>query len=787
MRTSLVVLALLVSCGVVRAEPPRVTITAASAGLPDARRAGGPPICKFAAWAPLEVELTITSPLSGPAFLTVETPDADGVMTVLSTPIDAAKFTPGGTIRLQSVIRPAAGSGETTVTIESPAGRAVSDPFRIRSLRPRDSLTYVVLGLGSRFGNFDLPKPATGTGAQEAEPTVGPLRGGRIELAAIDDVERLPDVWFGYETADLVVLSTSSPEFVKRLAERGRKITALAEWLRRGGRLMLASGANATLLNNNAFTELMPARVAGTRQVEKLPLYWAARETSQTTSLAGILAPKSGTFPVATFAPRPDGAARTVIPPAKRPTNEKESIAVQIALGLGRVTLVGIDLDRSPFTEFSRQPEFWDWVLREGGASRASVGSEGKTRQPSTTPTDDEDEVTVALRTHVDSFDAIPVVSFGSVAFLIALYILLVGPIEYYALKRLFGRLELTWLTFPIIVITVCVAAALSAASLKGRDVRVNKIDVIEVVPEPGGGRVYGTSWFTVFSPKIDLYSPAITPAEGWTKSRDPQGTLMGWFAGPRAGRASLLQRKYAYHTDGPAIADSLSGVPVQVWSTKSFTANWEGELDPSSPAIVSHLEHPPGDPTKAIGTFSNNMPFEAVTDCVAFYAGQAYPLGTIVKGQEVRLVLDRGQVVQQWLQDRGQLPDLLSRGQFFSATPAGSKTASALPVTTTTSSTLPLWGLLFHEAALRNDEGVVPRNASVRRLDQSWRLAPDFRDQVIVVGRVLPPTGAADAVFNGPDSPTRLWLKDRPNAGKPSLTGFARQETWVRIYLPVP
>ena len=542
-------------------------------------------------------------------------------------------------------------------------------------------------------------------------------------------------------------------------------------------------------MQNAAFSELLPSVIAGTRDISShgpppnreptpLPLYWSARETSQSTSLTGNLALKEGSFPIATFAPKPSGPARIVIPPASRLPTLKEAIAVQAAYGLGRVTLIGFDLDRPPFTEFSRQAEFWDWVLREGGAGRASVGSEGKPRQPNAGPTDDEDEVAVALRTHADTFEAIPVVSFGSVAFLIVLYILIIGPIEYYFLKRVLGRLELTWITFPIIVVTVCVAAMLSASAMKGHDLRVNKIDVIDVTHD----RVFGTTWFTLFSPKIDNYSPRVLPAEGWTKNREESASLVGWVGGPRAGRAGLLQRKYSYHTDGFAIADGLDGVPVQVWSTKSFSANWAGDVDPASPVVESRLEHPIGDPSKAIGTFVNRMPFEAVTDCVAFYAGQAYPIGTIVNGQEVRLVLDRGQPASQWLQDRGQLADLLSRGQAFGAAASaasGSNVSKQSPLITNNS--LPLWGMLFHEAALRNDEGVIPRNASLRRLDQSWRLAPDYRSEVIVVGRVLPPAGTIDDVFNGKDSPSRLLLKD----GK-SLPGFARQETYVRLFLKV-
>jgi len=774
MRSVCTLVVLFLVCGTVRAEPPPPTIVSARVGLPDARNLERS-ITKFASWSPIDVDL---QHIRGILHLVVEAPDADGVLTVLKSPL-----APSDT-RATTYVRPAAG-GEITLRLEDESGNPVGEPYRFRNLRPKDPLTYVVLSLGSRLSNFDLPKPATGTGS-EAEPG-GPLRGGRIELAAIDDAARLPDHWIGYDAADLVILSTGSKEFVKALRSSAGKLAALKEWVARGGRLAFAAGSNAADLNASEFQDLLPASIASVNPVSVLPLYWSARETSQSTSLNGNLAVKSGTFPVAKFAPRPGRTPRIVVPPASRPTELKDAVALQHAFGLGRVTLIGFDLDRSPFTEFPRQTEFWDWVLREGGASRASVGSEGKPLTESSGPTDEEDEVAVALRTHTDTFEAIPVVSFGSVAFLIVLYILIIGPIEYWFLKRILGRLELTWITFPAIVATVCVAAALSASALKGDALRVNKIDVVDV--EAGfdsgkpAGRVFGTTLFTVFSPKIATYSPRVLPAEGWTRRRDERDSLLGWVGGPRSGRAGLLQRNYGYHSDSAAIAYGLDGVPVQVWSTKSFSANWVGDIDPASPVVESRLEHPFGDPNKAVGTFVNRMPFEAVSDCVAFYAGQAHPIGTILKGQEVRLVLDRGQTAPQWLQERGQLAELLGRGQALgqalgAAASAGSKDAVK---STAPSTHLPLWGMLFHEAALRNEDGVIPRNASLRRLDQSWRLAPDYRDEVIVVGRVVPPHGTIEERFNGPESPTRLLLK----YGK-SLPGYARQETYVRLFLKV-
>jgi hypothetical protein len=807
LRILLAVVGLTTLAGETLAQAPKVRIASARVGLPPGHRGAAPTaalhVCKFATWTPIYLECEVLEPVSGPAELVIETPDPDGLTTTLSLPIDFAATQPGSIVRSSDLpmfpyVRPAAGR-EITLTVRGADGTAISEPFRIRSLRPRDALTYVVLSLGNQLTGFELPVPATG--ATEQTQT-GPLRGGRVELAAITDPSHLPDQWFGYDSADLVILGTGSTDFLQRIFGEGAgakdlaRREALLEWVRRGGRLVVTVGANADLVRKlPALQGILPAAIRESepvRTVTVLPLYWAARQSS---IQAGNLAAASG-FPVANLAVDQRRPARVVIPPPVHQSEGFVPLAVQSGFGLGKITLIAFDLDRPPFSEFGSRAEFWDWVLREGGANRASIGDESRPRSATAAPTDDEDELAVALRKHLDTFEQVPVISFGWVAFLIVLYILLIGPAEYYFLRRVLRRPELTWLTFPIIVATVGLGVYLTADSLKGRDIRLNKVDVVEVVADfdeatdKPTGRVFGRSWVALFSPRIDTYTIGVRPAPEWTAPGETGGSLVGWVGGPRSGQGSLLRRGYAYHTD-PAkhvMADALVDVPLPMWSTRSVTANWTAKLDPANPVVESRLEHPPGDPSRVIGTFVNRMPFPAIEDCVAFYAGQAYPLGTILSGQEVRLILDQGPPATQWIQDRSRLPDIFARVAGTARTPptpgasrSPQEEAGAL------SDPLQLWGYLFHEAALRNEEGVIPRNASLRRLDQSWRLTPDNRGEVIVVGRVPALHGPAGALFGGADSASRIWLKGVPGSDPaPALTGFGRQETYIRLYLPI-
>ena len=484
-RTFLAAAVLLSFTGPTFARDFPVKVASARVGLPPAnpgdRDESGQPafVTRFGCWAPVYVELEVREAVSDPAELVIEAQDPDEITTTLVVPLNLAGRS--GVVSLADLgqlgyVRPA-GVGEVTISVRAAkGGRALSDPFRLRSVRPRDPLTYVVLSLGAAPVGFELPKlPGA---APESTPGI---RGGRVVLAAITDVAQLPDQWFGYGTADLIVVHTDrgTVGFLDKLfgaassPSEKRKREALAEWVRRGGRVVVAIGENAGEAGRwPGLTELVPFKINGAKEHSTLALYWGARESSQTSTFSAALVAKDGRFKIANLAPKGDRASRVLIPPPERRGEKDEIIAGQSAYGLGRVTLIGFDLGQAPFTDLPQRPEFWDWLLREGGANRASAGSEGKPKPGGSNLTEEEDEVSVALRTHTDTFEGVPVVSFGWIAFLIVLYILLIGPIEYFFLKRVLGRLELTWITFPIIVLTVSLAAYFTAYSLKGANSR---------------------------------------------------------------------------------------------------------------------------------------------------------------------------------------------------------------------------------------------------------------------------------------------------------------------------
>ena len=262
---------------------------------------------------------------------------------------------------------------------------------------------------------------------------------------------------------------------------------------------------------------------------------------------------------------------------------------------------------------------------------------------------------------------------------------------------------------------------------------------------------------------------------------------LVDWMGGGRGGGSSFLSRGYSYNVDPDArvVADGLVRVPIQVWSTKAFTANWSGFADKGTPLIAAELSHPTGDPAAVHGSFVNNLPVGSLQDPILFYAGQAYKLPTLTPGQRVSIPATG---VGSGLTQDG---DWLSRNAHVNLTnlQSGNNQWGGRTTQTATTSSLSLWGMLFHERAAKGDTRSL-NNATMRDLDQSWRLDENNRNEAILVARVETVNGQANDILSDPAgaSPTKLWLKGlpQPGANPPVIPGTLRQETYIRVYIPI-
>ena len=241
-------------------------------------------------------------------------------------------------------------------------------------------------------------------------------------------------------------------------------------------------------------------------------------------------------------------------------------------------------------------------------------------------------------------------------ALFIFLYILVIGPLDYFFLKKVVKRLEWTWITFPAVVLVASAIAYFAAYAIKGNDLKINKVDIVDI--DLHTQQAFGHTWFTLFSPRIQNYTIGIEQASpGWTAGTDEDhrntSVLVSWAARPdmsyggyaRSRSQSLFQRSYEYEPDATGLRD----VPIQVWATKSLTASWERALDPRQLPLTAELEAAsPDEPQKILsGTIVNHLPV-ALEDVGLIYGGSTgkilvYSLGTLTPDSESASPCSRG------------------------------------------------------------------------------------------------------------------------------------------------
>jgi hypothetical protein len=489
----------------------KVSFRSVRVGYPPGPHSGNPdevpmgarsPMFKAGGWTPVVVDVQNTGRYDpsndGPATVSVETNDSDDMTNTYSAPLPP--FDEGGSSSVMLFTRPGSRFSEMTIRIQA-KGRDLCSAHQ-QSYTGLDANQLLYLAVGSRLPGLKLPGPENQP--QYASP--------RAEISLMTRVTELPTIWFGYGSADVVILATSDRDFVTALIgdQSGRR-AALAEWVRRGGSLIVTAGRNRDQFAGSAELQaLLPMAIEGPYVANHHAFRWKEGGVPIEEPLA-----HSDDKPVefTRFRKRDDRELRVLVDGP-----EASPLIVQGPYGLGRVTLVGLDIDQRPVRGWDGEKLFWEQLLLRSGP-RIATPTHGNQMGFGRFGGDAADEMLQGVVNRMDQFEGVPVISFGWVALFILLYILVVGPLDYLFLKKVVKRLELTWITFPTIVLAVSAAAYFTAYHLKGSDLRINRMDIVDYDFQTK--QVYGRSFFKIFSPRIQKYTIGVTPSDGWVGPLD--------------------------------------------------------------------------------------------------------------------------------------------------------------------------------------------------------------------------------------------------------------------------
>ena len=574
---------------------------------------GASGIYKVGTWTPVWIDLK-AGPSRFEGVLELTAPDDNGTPTVIRRAVNVAA---NDLATVAMFVRPGARSSE--LNLKARAEGRIKAEWVSGTVDSVGGDTGIVVAAGQPVGLSeiaDLPKYVANPGAI----------GGAVLVTTLRPRDGFPSRWYGFDAADAVVLDTNDADTMARVANQSR---ALREWVRQGGHLVISVGQNWQAVKDSPLEPLLPGVPAGRIELTDPGLI---DQFAGTGNKPIIPADSRTKLLVTKFE---DWESRGGIPLA---SSSLTPLVLRGPHGFGRVTIVGLDVDQKPFASWDDKKLFWDKVLdlrgRGGEADATPVYRVAGS------------DLSAALNASLQRFPGVRLVPFGWVAFFVFLYILLIGPGDYLFLRKVVKRMEYTWITFPLIVLTVSGVAYAAAYYLKGTELRINKVDAVDV--DQADGLVRGTTWLTLFSPQNRDYDLGITPlppeAEPATDPLAPADakppvaveTITSWFGNPDSpfgggGQMSLGVGGYGYAPMSEP--EEVRGVRVPIWSTKSFTGRWSAPA--GEPLIASDLV--PDGPDRVRGTLTNTSK-RVMKNAVLFFGRYVYLVGDLAPGASATL-----------------------------------------------------------------------------------------------------------------------------------------------------
>ncbi len=797
-QTGFALVILVFACVVpVRAQDAALpTIVDVQVGFKPLPADGRTPTHKVGLWMPISVTLNggATAVAGNKVTLVVMADDSEDCGVLTRVPV---ALNPGEKKTVVAYAKPGRTRGDIRVTLELP-GHDISLGPSLAPPTTSELGNYLYLSLGAKLD--ELAAALTLREKQAAEEGKTQTKQTRFAVYE-DDPARVPDRWLGYDGVDLVILNTGDAAFVAQL-KRLDRLRPLLAWVARGGRLVIPMHADREDLISQEFVASAdgPARWPTHAATNLVPIEaWSGLQNKPF--------PRRGepAVPVTRLNPkRFDADGWEILAQLEDPTagDKPLPLIARNPYGFGSITFIAFPLDSGPFAKWAGQAEFFRTLVDQLGPRFLS---QEKTKDALWGAEAGIGDWGAQLQRGLDNFD-VPTLSFGSVASFMLLYVLLVSAVDYFVLRRFIHRLEATWMTLPLIVIGVSLAAYFALDTAGDRSIRVNQIDLLDIDllrtttgPMERLPQTHDTTFFTVRSDAIRTFEVGVheNVPNPHRDGLDP--AVVGWFGRPddgpagmgRAGGQSLSSKTYTFDDDFNRIRD----LAFPFRGTKSFAADslQRRHVDPrrqedNAPAVSQPNEqhfgsleaalvyHPRDSLFKVSGTIKNDLPFD-LEDANLFVFDRVYPVaGGLKKGANRRIEIreiDNGMLPSDWRDKTDPHRPVTPHGVYDPG--------------------IALKNILFHE---RLDPTLKVRNHLLRRLDWSWRLRDDPRvlnvplsvlgtREAILVGRAKFEQGDARALSTGWTS-LSLGTTRHDTKTWPGTNGRLARDVYVRAILPV-
>ncbi|MCA9022279.1 MAG: hypothetical protein KDA74_19155, partial [Planctomycetaceae bacterium] len=369
--------------------------------------------------------------------------------------------------------------------------------------------------------------------------------------ALIEDQSSLPESAYGYDTLDTLIVDSD-------FSSSDQKNEAIREWVANGGHLVLCVGADIEAYQQSQYAGWVPVKTLGTKNVRdlsSLELYAAVRSRIRGVATASRIEISTGEV----LATGLDGP-----------------LLVRVPYGLGIVTFLALDLDTSPLMN-------WD------GLNNLSRKLATRAKQPLASSQQNAvlgkrisqtgiSELETQLFHSQQNFPGINRPSHWWVMALILIYLLVIGPLDYFLVHRILKKPHITWITFPAMVLIAIAWGGFTAFQDNGSVLHSTQLNVVDY--DVAEGQMRGRFYLNLYSPETRRYQVNVkssVPAESKDQPFFP--THLSWnglpestFAGMyRSAEGTITGPEYQFSEQSKGIEN----LPVLKWGTKSLLAEW--------------------------------------------------------------------------------------------------------------------------------------------------------------------------------------------------------------------
>jgi len=347
--------------------------------------------------------------------------------------------------------------------------------------------------------NYLIGVAAQERGALALLPSIQ-LPNSRLPVVVDITLDTLPDRAEALNTLDCLILND-----VDSSSLSPKQVDALQGWIAQGGRLLIGGGAGALQTSSGLPTSLLPLQPNSLDELDNVDSLAAFADANP------IRVP--GPFVVAT------GKQIQGLTLAEQ---DQIPLIVEVSLGEGAITFVALDLSFTPFDAWGGTSAFWEKVLSSGAAYPDWMPPDMSMRQLTAGP----------LGNALSNIPSLDLPSASAIVVLLAIYVLLVGPVNYLFL-RWRKKLQWAWITIPVITLAFSGMSFGLGYAKRGTDLIINKIAIIQ--PQ-NDGVAHVSSYLGLFSPANQAYqievsgdnllSPMTNYYDPWSSSVSSAGNL---------------------------------------------------------------------------------------------------------------------------------------------------------------------------------------------------------------------------------------------------------------------